>query len=337
MAATFFVVAVAACGSKDNAGAEADADSLRYKMGEPLTDSSLAAVVISEYGSDTLSAEEFRSQFDMIARQVPQVRTDADQARELRKNIVEDFVLTHAIYGEAERLGVAVDTSAVSDRLNQIKARFPNEEAFQQALQADNITQTELRENISEMLRQEQMMQRMSEGVTDPTEQETMNYREEQAEQVRVSHILFLVPQSAGAQQRDSIRTVANAVLDSVKSGVDFAELARRHSNDGTAQMGGDLGFFGRGAMVEAFEKASFELAESGDVTDELVETQYGYHIVKLTGRQTGELMDTTQARQMLVQSRRRDAVQEAVDELRDKVTVRINSRIVDADINAQP
>ncbi|MEX1054520.1 MAG: peptidylprolyl isomerase, partial [Rhodothermales bacterium] len=178
---------------------------------------------------------------------------------------------------------------------------------------------------------------RMSEGVTDPTEQETMTYREDQAEQVRVSHILFLVPQSAGEQQRDSIRTVAGAVLDSVKSEVDFAELARRHSEDGTAQMGGDLGFFGRGAMVEAFEKASFGLVESGDVTEDLVETQYGYHIVKLTGRQTGELMDTTRAREMLMQTRRREAVQEAVDELRGKVTVHLNSEVVDTDINAQP
>ena len=337
MAAMFFVVAVAACGSKDNGGANAGADSLRYSMGEPLTDSSLAAVVISEYGSDTLTTEDFRTQFEMIAAQVPQVHTDADQARELRKNIVEDFILTHAIFGEAERLGVNVDTAAVSERLNQIKARFPNEQAFQQALQSDNITEPELRENISEMLRQEQMLQRMSEGVAEPTDEETMTYRDEQAQQVRVSHILFLVPQSAGEQQRDSIRTVAEAVLDSVKSGVDFAELARRHSDDGTAQMGGDLGFFGRGAMVEAFEKASFGLAESGDVTEDLVETQYGYHIVKLTGRQTGELMDTTRARQQLVQTRRRDAVQEAVEELRGKVTVRLNQEVVDADINAQP
>ena len=53
--------------------------------------------------------------------------------------------------------------------------------------------------------------------------------------------------------------------------------------------------------------------------------------------RQTGELMDTTRARQQLVQTRRRDAVQEAVEELRGKVTVRLNQEVVDADINAQP
>ena len=335
--ALVFAVALAACGSSDNAEADAaEGDSLKYTLGEPLTDSTLTAIVVSEYGSDTLTTEQFRTQFEMIAAQVPQVRTDADQARELRKNIVEDFIITHAIKGEAENLGISIDSAAVSERLNQIKTRFPNEESFQQALAADNLTEGELRTNIGDMMRQEQMLQRMSEGVKDPTEAETQEYRESQAKQIRASHILFLVPQGADAAREAEIRKEAQAVLDSVEAGSDFAEMARRHSADGSAQMGGDLGFFSRGQMVKPFEDAAYALADSGDVTDELVKTQFGYHIIQLTGRQTAALMDTTQARQMLTQTRRREAVQDAVDELRGKVTVRLNPAIVDADLNAE-
>jgi peptidyl-prolyl cis-trans isomerase C len=88
--------------------------------------------------------------------------------------------------------------------------------------------------------------------------------------------------------------------------------------------------------MVAPFEDAAFALADSGDVTQDLVETQYGYHIIRKTGEQTGELMDTTRARQMLTQTRRREAVEEAVEELRSKVTVRLNPGVVETDLNAQ-
>jgi peptidyl-prolyl cis-trans isomerase C len=98
--------------------------------------------------------------------------------------------------------------------------------------------------------------------------------------------------------------------------------------------MGGDLGYFTRGQMVEPFENAAFALGDSGEVTDELVRTQYGYHIIKLTGRETGALMDAAEAREMLVQTRRRRAVEEGVMQLRKTVTVRINPTVVDADLN---
>lgn len=332
--ALFLAVALTACGSGDDASAQSDAEA-QYEMGEPLSDSSLAAIVTSEFGTDTLTAQEFQGQFSRIAAQVPQVQADANQARELRKNIVEDFVLRHALFGEADQLGVGADTAQVSQRLQQIKSQFPSEEAYQQALQSDNLSEEQLRENIQEMIKQEEMFTRYAESAEQPSADEIEEYRQNQAQQVRASHILFLTQNLTDAEARDSIREVAEAVLDSVESGVDFAELAQRHSDDGTAQQGGDLGFFSRGQMVPPFEEAVYALSDSGDVAPEIVETQYGYHIIKLTGRQTGELMDSTQAQQMIVRDRRNEAVQEEVDALKGRVTVRINPTVVDADLNA--
>ena len=333
----FFVLPLMACGSDDDATAQDNNDGERvYTIGEPLEDSTLAVVVESEYGADTLTSEAFRSQYQTIVSQMPQIAGDENQARELRKNILEDFIITHALFGEAEKVGVTVDSSDVDQRIEQIKSQFPDEESFQQALASDNLTIGELRENIHDMLRQEQMLTRMSEDVEEPSEAELTDFRESQANQIQAQHILFLTQGEAATQDRDSIMQQAQAVLDSVKAGADFAELARRHSQDGTAQMGGDLGYFSRGQMVAPFEDAAFALVDSGDVTQDLVETQYGYHIIRKTGEQTGELMDTTRARQMLTQTRRREAVEEAVEELRSKVTVRLNPGVVETDLNAQ-
>ena len=332
----FIAPIVIGCGSDDDAAAQetADGEGL-YKIGEPLEDSTLAAVVTSEYGGDTLTTAEFRSQYERIVRQVPQIAGDEAQSRELRKNILEDFVITHALFGEADRLGIEADSAAVNARINQIKSQFPNEDAFQQALQRDNLTMADLQENIGDMIRQEQMLTRMSEDVGEPTEAELTEFRESQAEEISAQHILFLTPQGTTGERRDSIEQVAQSVLDSIEAGEDFAELARRHSQDGSASQGGDLGYFSRGQMVPPFEEAAFALADSGDVTDELVETQFGYHIIRKTGERTGALMDTTQARQALTQTRRREAIEAAVDDLREKVTVRVNPDVVDTDLNA--
>lgn len=71
----------------------------------------------------------------------------------------------------------------------------------------------------------------------------------------------------------------ARSLLDRINNGEDFSELARQYSQDpGSASLGGDLGWFGRGAMVQEFEDAAFSL-EPGGVSD-IVETQFGYHII---------------------------------------------------------
>lgn len=101
-------------------------------------------------------------------------------------------------------------------------------------------------------------------------------------EQIDVSHILFTVPQDADAKTRADAKARAEKVLAQVQANPNqFAALAKEYSQDpGSAKNGGDLGFFGRGAMVKPFEDAAFNL-KVGQVSG-IVETQYGYHILKL-------------------------------------------------------
>ncbi len=103
-------------------------------------------------------------------------------------------------------------------------------------------------------------------------------------EQVEASHILIRVPEDAGDEAIEEKRALAENVRGEVQSGEDFAELARKHSEDqGSAEQGGNLGYFARGIMVPAFEEAAFGL-EPGEVS-EIVRTPFGFHIIKVTGR----------------------------------------------------
>lgn len=104
---------------------------------------------------------------------------------------------------------------------------------------------------------------------------------------VRASHILIEF-----GSNKDSARAEAQRILGLAKKG-DFAALAQQYSKDpGSAAMGGDLGYFGAGRMVEAFEKAAFA-ASVNDVVGP-VETQFGWHIIKVTDRQTDEFRYAT-------------------------------------------
>ena len=106
-------------------------------------------------------------------------------------------------------------------------------------------------------------------------------------EERRASHILLNAPKDAPAAEREKAKARAQALLEQVrKAPQTFADVARKNSQDtGSAVSGGDLDFFGRGAMVKPFEDAVFAM-KKGDVSD-VVESEFGFHIIQLTDVKT--------------------------------------------------
>jgi peptidyl-prolyl cis-trans isomerase D len=107
-------------------------------------------------------------------------------------------------------------------------------------------------------------------------------------EQRRASHILIAVPKSASAADKAAARDKATKLLEQVrKNPADFAKLAKANSQDpGSAEKGGDLGYFAHGSMVKPFEDAAFKL-KKGEISD-LVESEFGYHIITVTDIKPG-------------------------------------------------
>lgn len=140
-------------------------------------------------------------------------------------------------------------------------------------------------------------------------------------EERRASHILINADKAAPAAERDAARTKAQALLvDVQKSPAQFAELARKNSQDtGSAAKGGDLDFFGRGAMVKSFEEAAFAL-KKGEISG-LVETEFGFHIIRLTDIKQPEQKSFESQRAKLEQEVRAQLAQRKFAEAAEQFT----------------
>lgn len=104
-------------------------------------------------------------------------------------------------------------------------------------------------------------------------------------EKIRVRHILFAVPPKADEEKTGEVRKKAEQILTEIKNGADFAEMAKKHSDDtGSADSGGDTGFFERGVMVPEFERSAFALEPGG--LSGIVQTNFGFHIIKMEEKQ---------------------------------------------------
>lgn len=138
-------------------------------------------------------------------------------------------------------------------------------------------------------------------------------------EQIRASHILLRTEGKDDA----AVKARAEEVLKQAKAGSAFAELAQKYSEDGsTAPMGGDLDFFPRGRMVPEFDQAAFAM-EAGAISD-LVKTQFGYHIIKVTEKRPGTTRSLDEMKAQLTEQITNERAQTQASDLATRLEPRI-------------
>ncbi|MEK3980491.1 peptidylprolyl isomerase [Psychrobacillus sp. FSL K6-2836] len=187
-----------------------------------------------------------------------------------------DTLITNKIFEmEAESEGLSVAEKEIQAELTKLIETYGGQEEYEAVLDANNIEEEALLEDITTHLLQTKVLEK----VINITDEELATYFEEnkttyeQTEQVEASHILV------------ADEATAKEVINKLNEGSDFAELASEYSTDTSSSTdGGSLGYFGAGEMVEEFEKVAFEM-EIDDISDP-VESEYGFHIIKVTGKQ---------------------------------------------------
>jgi len=212
--------------------------------------------------------------------------------KQIQQEVVDQLIVQELLWQEAKRRDFIVEDEFVNERLRQMKSGFDTEQAFQFKIQAGGFTEETYREDI----RQQVSVQRMiSQGIAPSisiSDEEVENFYEANMDQmhrpvaVHARHIL-IKPESAEPEAQQAAKDEAGEILAEIRAGEDFVKLATDRSQAPSAPQGGDLGYFGPGKMVEPFEKAAFAL-QPGE-TSEVVQTQFGYHIIRLEDRRGGD------------------------------------------------
>jgi peptidyl-prolyl cis-trans isomerase C len=289
--------------------------------------------VIARVNGESIDKAEFEKAIKTIEERNGSA-VPADQRDRVYRNILDQMIGYKLLQQETKTRNVTVADTEIDARLAEIQKQFPSEEAFKQTLEQQHITVEQLRADArSEMLVTKMLQTEVESKVAVKPEQVADFYQKNpdkflQGERVRASHILISVPQSADAAAKQAAKTKAEGILKDVKAGKDFAALAKQYSEDpGSAQNGGDLNFFGRGQMVPQFDQAVFAMTMPGQTSD-LVETQFGYHIIKLTEKQASHTVALDEVRpqiqQFLENQARQDATQKFVDGLKAKGKIEI-------------
>lgn len=285
-----------------------------------------------------------------------------DQIEALRKQVLDtrisDLVLVQAALKDTT-LKVTQEEidSNTKQQMDQQQSNFPSVQAFHQALQAEGLTPSEYQDELSTTARRDLLIKRYMDKVQrdkkppTPTEDEIRKYFQEQKAQLgeRPATITFrqivVAPQPSDSAKQEA-RLKADSILARIRAGEDFSALAKHYSEDpSNRDKGGDLGYFRRGQMVQAFEDAAYNLYP-GQVSG-VVESPFGFHIIKVEKIRGAERSarhilikptitpaDTTRARQ------RADEVLAAIKDGKtpfDTLVARYNDPLEQANIKVGP
>jgi len=254
----------------------------------------------------------------------------ADQVPAVKKELLDSLVNQELLYQACQKNNITVDEEQVDASVLKAKENFESEEAYKNALKDANMEESELTDRIRRTLAINQLVDEKIGGKVVVTDEEAQEYYDthpdsfQRTEKVRASHILVKIDRDAGESKQVVAREKIENIQQRIKAGEDFAQLAKENSDCPSSANGGDLGYFERGKMVPEFEDAAFGL-EVGRVSD-IVQTDYGYHLIKATDRIEAGTIAYETVKDDLTDFLRRQKIQtgasEYLEELRKEATI---------------
>ncbi len=251
------------------------------------------------------------------------------QLATLVQKATEQAIGTKLLLDEAARLDLPVSDAEVDEQVAKIVQQVGGQEAFEAALAQQKTDVAAFREQLRRGRRVDKLVEKAVTGVSEPTEADILSHYESHkddfkaSERVLAQHIL-ITPDGDTATSKEEAKAKIAAIRERVLGGKDFADEAAAHSMCPSGKEGGSLGWFARGMMVPEFDGAVFSMKD-GDVS-EIIETQFGYHIIYKNAHEEAGDADFGAVREQIADfirhARRGEAMTAYVEELKTKATV---------------
>lgn len=243
--------------------------------------------VVATVGDTKLTEEQLRQKMEPLFYINGKTKMTDEEIDAYEASFKDYMTTTEVLYLEGKAEGIKVEKEDIENEYSSLMSSL---EQTYKMTEDDLINKCKIpKEDIEKELEKELIAVEYIGKAAEVTEKEAQSYYNKNKNEflkVRASHILIQNTDEDGNpvsdEQKKKNKEKAEEILKQAKEGVDFAQLAKEYSQDTSSTNGGDLDFFGKGQMVEPFEKAAFSL-KNGEIYPEIVETDYGYHIIKKT------------------------------------------------------
>jgi peptidyl-prolyl cis-trans isomerase C len=305
------------------------------------SETAVDSVAVTVNGIDIKESQidaELETQLNKMAAQLPPALIE-QYKKQLRPQVLEKMIIEQLLDEKVKAAKIVVTDEEVTERIKELASQQQpplSMEDLKALIEASgkNFDEWKKQMQFSRRLAYQKLMETQWAGKINVTEDEVKKYYSENKsefetpEQVRVSHILITPdikdPNADPNKAKATAKAKAEDLLKQIKGGADFAELARANSDCPSSKQGGDLGFFPRGQMVPAFEDVAFAL-KPGQVSD-IVETQFGYHIIKCMDHKDPNVISFEQAKEdiknILTQNKEADFAEKYVNSLKAEAKI---------------
>lgn len=271
--------------------------------------------VVARVNGTDITKKALLNRAEAIRNQMPSTEIGPD----FYQRVLADMVSGELLFQSVEKKGMAPTDQEVEAELQSQTQQLGGDAALQKALDSQGMTLDDLRAELKKEIAIQNLVEKQFIPSITVTEEEKHKFYNENAAQMkrppqfRVAHILIGVDKDATEEQKAEAKKKATAIHGMLEAGQDFAELAKKNSDDpGSKDKGGELPWMSAGQTVPEFEKAALAL-KPGELSG-VVETQFGYHIIRMEETREAGVIPYEEVQDRIDQFLKRKGLQEKIE-----------------------
>ncbi|MDI3254834.1 peptidyl-prolyl cis-trans isomerase [Pseudacidobacterium ailaaui] len=292
--------------------------------------------IIARVNDQVITNSDYQRARQELEAQARQQGWSQQQLFEQEHNLLRDLIDQQLLLSKGKELGITGESETIK-RLDDIRKQnhLDSMEDLQKAAESQGVSFEDFKQHIREGIISSLVIRDEVGRHLSVSQSEVQQYYDQhkadfdQPEQVRLSEILVPTPNPDDASQVEAAQKKADAIEAKLKSGADFAEVAKTESGGPTAQQGGDLGEFKRGQLAKVLEDQTFNL-KAGEYTQP-IRTKQGFVILKVTEHTPGGIQPLKevepQVEDALYQQKMAPALRQYLTRLREEAYIEIDSR----------
>jgi parvulin-like peptidyl-prolyl isomerase len=282
--------------------------------------------VLATVNGAPITLLEYKASLEKLKAQLPKGDSmDPEGIKTLKMSLLNQLIEKKILIAEAGKLGITVSEAEMNEQINKIVGEYPDSETFNSRMKEENIDIPSWKKEIEYQIMLDKLVKAVAGSEITVTPDEVRKYYDDHLD-------LYNSPTRVRALQiMLETREQAQTILDEIKGGGDFSELAGTYSISPDSEKGGDLGYFSEAEMPPAFSVV-FTM-KPGDLSD-VVESEYGFHLFKVIDRREAKMLSLDEARPEIEEKLKRlkseEKYGEWFEQIRKSTKIEVNPSVLE-------